>query len=120
MSVFRAWMSSLTPVVTRSTSPTLPFFSFGMFSSAISEFRFRFAGVREGASPSPHIYLHSRQKRSGIIELAGLSLGPLIQPRSIDDDLAIWRELHVSPVHRPRRRPFEVDAFAIVSTAMAR
>src|SRR5690242_17475249 len=49
-----------------------------------------------------------------------LPLGPLIEPRSVDDDLPIGSELHVRPVHRARRRAFEVDPFAVIAAAVAR
>src|SRR5439155_14838639 len=64
--------------------------------------------------------LHSRQKRSRIIKLARLPLRPQIQPRSIHDDLPIRSQFHMRPVHRTRRRPFKVHAFAVISASVAR
>ena len=52
--------------------------------------------------------------------MRGLSLGPLIEPRSVDDDLAVGRQFYVCAVHGSRGRPFEVDAFAVVAAAVAR
>ena len=49
-----------------------------------------------------------------------LPLGPLIQPRYIHDDLPVGREFHVRAIHRTRRRPFEVHAFAVVAASVAR
>ena len=48
-----------------------------------------------------------------------LPLGPLIEPRSVDDDLPIGSELHVRPVHRARRRAFEVEPADVVAGAVA-
>src|SRR5260370_26376989 len=51
--------------------------------------------------------------------MAWLSLGPLIEPGSIHDNLTVWRRVHVGAVHGPRRRSLEVDAFAIVTAPVA-
>src|SRR5215472_17194135 len=51
--------------------------------------------------------------------MARLSLGPGIQARSIHNDLSVGRHLNVSPIHRARRRTFEVDPFAVVAAAVA-
>src|SRR5262249_352611 len=59
-----------------------------------------------------------RQKGPRIIELARLALGPLVEARSIHDDLPVGREFHVRTIHRTRRRPFEVYAFVVISAAM--
>src|SRR2546426_6044767 len=52
--------------------------------------------------------------------MARLSLGPLIKPRSIHNDLPVRRKFDVSAIHRPRRRPFEIHAFIVVAAAVAR
>src|SRR5260370_5326256 len=54
-----------------------------------------------------------------MVELAGLSLWPLIEERGVDDDLAVGRQLHVGAVHGARGRPFEVDALAVIAAAVA-
>src|SRR5260370_24262254 len=61
-----------------------------------------------------------RQICSRIIEFARLSLGPLIKPGGIHDDLAIGSQFYMRAIHGPRRRPFEVDTFAVVAAAVAR
>src|SRR3979490_2361135 len=52
--------------------------------------------------------------------MAGLSLGPLIEPRSVDYDLAVGREFDVRAVHRARRGALEIDTFAVVAAAVTR
>src|SRR5260370_29874705 len=52
--------------------------------------------------------------------MAGLSFGPLIEPGGIHDDLAVGGRLHVGAVHGTGRRAFKVDAFAVVTAAVAR
>src|SRR5260370_7404729 len=61
-----------------------------------------------------------RQICSRIIEFARLSLGPVIKPGGIHDDLAIGSQFYMRAIHGPRRRPFEVDTFAVVAAAVAR
>src|ERR1041385_960202 len=51
--------------------------------------------------------------------MAGLSLGPLIEARSIHDNLAIWSQLHICSVHGTRGGAFEVHAFAVIAAAVA-
>src|SRR6185503_137723 len=41
-----------------------------------------------------------------------------VQFRDIDDDLSFCIKFHVRAVHWPWRRPFEIDSFTIVATAM--
>src|SRR6201987_6314539 len=129
-------MSSLTPVVTFSRSPTLaPFFPlpplplpplppFGLFSSAIRVLVPRSIGVPPGCCktsranvPAPH--LNSGQESSRIVEVRRLPFRPLVQPRSIYDDLSIWRQFDLRAIHGARRRTFEVDALAVVAAAVA-
>ena len=43
-----------------------------------------------------------------------------IQPAGVHDDLAGGVHFDVRAVHRPRRGPFEVDAFGVVPAAVAR
>src|SRR5258707_9296449 len=126
-------MSSFTPVETRSTSPTFPFLllplplppplpPFGLFSSAI-RFRSKVLSFRAPClwrEESAFCFeLHSRQECSRIVKFAGLSLGPRIQLRGIHQDLSVGREFDVGTVHGTRCGPFEVDAFAVISTAVA-
>src|SRR2546422_9217761 len=66
----------------------------------------------------PAFRLHG-QIRARIAEMAGLSLGPLIEPGSVHDNLAIGSQFHVSAVHRTRRGPFEVDPFAVITASVA-
>src|SRR5579862_3024862 len=118
MSVFSAWISSLTPVVTLSRSPTLPFLPLLLpplefFSSAI---RFR----SELFETAFCVDLNARQERSGIIKVRGLSLGPLIQARSVYDDLSIRSQFDLRAIHGAWCRPFKVNSFAVVAAAMAR
>src|SRR5258708_15785842 len=72
------------------------------------------------AGKSPVSAWLRRQKRPWIIEFARLSLGPLVQPGRINNDLAIGSQLHVRAIHGPRRGAFEVDAFAVVAATVAR
>src|SRR5437867_3591800 len=51
--------------------------------------------------------------------MRGFPLGPRIQNCRVDDDLTGGIELQAGPVHRPRRRPFKVDALAVVAAAVA-
>ena len=51
--------------------------------------------------------------------MCGLSLGPLIQPRSVHNNLPIRRQFDLRPIHGPRRRALEVNSFAVVATAVA-
>src|SRR5690348_3445967 len=51
--------------------------------------------------------------------MARLSLGPLIEPGSVHDNLAIRSNLYVRAVHRARRRAFEVHSFAVIAAAVA-
>src|ERR1700677_1244138 len=112
-------MSSLT----RSTRPTLPFLPFGLFSSAIIasgslvKLFHKPAGRRRYFAPPA---LDSGQECSGIVEMGGLAFRPLIEPRSIDDDLAVGSEFDLSAVHRTRRRALKVDPFAVIPAAVAR
>src|SRR5581483_5385746 len=53
------------------------------------------------------------------IELAGLSLRPLIQLGNIHQNLAIRRQFYMSSVHGTWRRAFEVHPFAVVTAAVA-
>src|SRR5712691_9912949 len=72
------------------------------------------------AGKSPVSAWLRRQERSWIIEFARLSLGQLVQPGSIHNDLAIGSQLHVRTIHGARRGAFEVDTFAVVAAAVAR
>src|SRR5579872_180718 len=144
MSVLSACTSSLTPTATfsrtRLTNPPRPLpdplplaplppalagvsgFPFFPFSSAMipSGFQLIFFSQKAVAPSDGARPLHSLQERAGIIEVSGLSFGPLVEPRNIHQDLPVRREFHVRPVHRPRRRAFEVDSFTVVTTAMTR
>src|SRR5258708_28037041 len=52
--------------------------------------------------------------------MAGLSLGPLVEPRGVYDDLAVGRQFYVGAIHRARCGAFEIDAFAVVAAAVTR
>src|ERR1700730_5480783 len=51
--------------------------------------------------------------------MTGLAFGPLIEARSVDDDLAVGRQRHVRTIHRARRGALEIYAFAVVAAAVA-
>src|SRR5580700_3290705 len=48
-----------------------------------------------------------------------LTLRPLIEPRGIDNDLAIGGKFHLCSVHGARGWAFEVDALAVITAAVA-
>ena len=52
--------------------------------------------------------------------MSGLSLGPLVEPGSIDDDLTIGSELDLGSIHGPRCGTFKVDPFAVIAAAVTR
>src|SRR5258706_6124266 len=52
--------------------------------------------------------------------MAWLSLGPLVEPRSVYDDLAIGRQFDVGAIHRARRGALEIDAFTVITAAVTR
>src|SRR5579864_9750530 len=52
--------------------------------------------------------------------MTGLAFGPLIEARSVDHDLAIGRQRNIGAIHGARRGSLEVDAFTVVSAAVAR
>src|SRR5215472_11663823 len=128
-------MSSLTPVVTFSRSPTFPPFlplpacppplpPFGLFRSAMNASNLpnrchSEAPVCGARNLLICVELYSGQERSRIVELAGLPLRPGIKLRGIDQNLPIGREFDVRAVHRTRRRSFEVDSLAVVAATMA-
>src|SRR5580692_2741081 len=119
MSVLRDWTSSFTPAFTRSSRPTrLPFLPFP-FSSGIGSSCLTSQSLHSRGRLSPPRNLRS-QERSVVVELSRLSLWPLIKPRNIHQDLTVGRDFHFSSIHRARRRTFEVNPFAVVSTAVAR
>src|SRR5215467_5298279 len=60
-----------------------------------------------------------RQKRSGITEMTRLPLGPLIEARSVHDDLAVRSQGDVGAVHWARGRALEVHSFTVISAAVA-
>src|SRR5581483_883647 len=131
MSVLSAWTSSLTPtatlVRTRFSRPTrfplpeplplapFPPLAFSLFPSFpfLSAINFLW---RSQIFP----VLNAGQKCAWVIKVRGLSFRPLIQAAHIHQDLTIGRDIHVRSVHRPRRRPFEVDSFTVVTTAVTR
>src|SRR6266480_2840623 len=51
--------------------------------------------------------------------MARLSLGPLVEPGGIHDNLSVWRQFHVRAIHWTRCRSFKVDTFAVVSAPVA-
>src|SRR5438874_2631873 len=52
--------------------------------------------------------------------MARLSLGPLVEPGGIHNNLSVWRQFHVRAIHGTRCRSFKVDTFAVVSAPVAR
>src|SRR5262249_39109177 len=64
------------------------------------------------------LLLH-RQKRAWVIEVARLSLGALIEARSVHDDLPVGSQGYVGAVHGSWCGTFEVHAFAIIAAAVA-
>src|SRR2546423_1003277 len=52
--------------------------------------------------------------------MAGLSLGPLVEARSIHHDLSIGSELHMRAIHGTRRRAFKIDAFTVLPAGVTR
>src|SRR6266403_32609 len=52
--------------------------------------------------------------------MAWLSLGPLVEARSVYDDLAVGRQFEVSAIHRARRGTLEIDAFTVIAAAVTR
>src|SRR5580698_11311013 len=76
--------------------------------------------VRHQAATDIKMRSLHRQERSRIVEFARLPLWPLIQARSVHDNLAVGSKLHEGPIHRPRRRPFKVDALIVVAASVAR
>src|SRR5262249_2592821 len=59
-----------------------------------------------------------RKIRARVVEVTLLTLRPLKQPAGVHDQLPVRVELHVSPVHRTRRRPFEVYTFVGIPAAV--
>ena len=63
--------------------------------------------------------LHAN-KSAGLVELGFFTFRPLVERADIDDNLSFSVETYLRAVHRSRSRAFEVDALAVVPTAMAR
>src|SRR5262249_36741352 len=102
-------MSSFMPALTRSSSPTrLPFLPFP-FSSGIGSSCQISRSCKQGRAPAPHGLLRS-QERSVIVELAWLTLGPLIKLGYIHENLPVRGNFHLGPIHGSRRRTFKVDS----------
>src|SRR5262249_25324064 len=59
-----------------------------------------------------------RKIRARVVEVTLLTLRPLKQPAGVHDQLPGRVELHVSAVHRTRRRPFEVYTFVGIPAAV--
>src|SRR5215211_7394006 len=69
------------------------------------------------------VFFHPRlypDESAVVVKLALLSLWPLVKRADVDDDLPFCIHCHFGAVHRARRRSFEVNALAVVATAMAR
>ena len=52
--------------------------------------------------------------------MASLPLGPLIKTGNIDNDLAVWSQFYVRPVHGPGSRAFKVDTLVVITATVAR
>src|SRR5579871_3306007 len=131
-------MSSLTPVLTFSRSPTFPPFlplplfalpaplpPFGLFASAIELLTHLTIEAVSCLEPAiqrinDSIVLYTGQERSRIIEVGRLAFGPGIKLRCVDQNLPVWREFDVGAIHGPRRGSFEIDSFAVVPASVAR
>ena len=50
--------------------------------------------------------------------MAGLSLGPLVKPRDVHQDLTVGSDVDVRAVHRTRCWSFKVHAFAVIAAAV--
>src|SRR5215218_7557355 len=59
-------------------------------------------------------------KSAFIVKLALFAFRPLVERADVDQNLSFCIKTYLRAVHWPRRRPFEVDALAVVATAMAR
>src|SRR5438034_393800 len=98
----------------RTPPPLRPFWPFWFFSSAM------IASQNPGRRVNPHAAIGlRRQKRSRIVELARLPLGPGIQNGRIHLNLPVRTLLYMRAIHWPWRRTFKVDAFVVVSAAVA-
>ena len=121
MSVFSDWTSSLTPPslrpAVRPVFAVLPFV-FSQACNLFSSIPRRVERALDLPSRAARRILR-RQKCSRIVELAGLSLRPLIEPRNIHHDLSVRRQFHIGAIHGTRCRSLKVDAFAVVATAVA-
>src|SRR5688500_18339476 len=100
---FNAPAPSLT-FVTRLLSPSSPVVSC-------------FVSFGSGLSATIHPSRLHRNKSFPLVELGRLALRPLIQSADVDHDLSLRIQRHLRAVHRPRRRSFEVDPFAVVTAA---
>src|SRR5215470_2841100 len=52
--------------------------------------------------------------------MAWLSLGPLVEARSVYDDLAVGREFDMGTIHRARCRALEIYAFTVIAATVTR
>src|ERR1039457_3042407 len=57
---------------------------------------------------------------AGVVKLARLALGPLVDVAQVHHNLSLGIQFDVRPVHGSRRRTLEVDAFGVVAAAVAR
>ncbi len=64
-------------------------------------------------------YNLQRNISAWFVKFVCLALRPFIKPADVHHYLAFSIQFDVSAIHRPRRRSFEVDSFAVVATAMA-
>src|SRR5436190_3147650 len=55
---------------------------------------------------------------SGVVEFVLLTLWPFVKLAHVNHDLAFSVELNMGAIHRPWRRPLEVNCFAVIATAV--
>src|SRR5713226_6842823 len=105
------------------------FVSFWSEPSSISSYlrSFDFVGahlcVRPGRTPRSAPKPCKSLKRNisvFLVKFTRFAFGPLEKPIGVDDNLSFGIDLDVRAIHRARRRPFKVNAFAVVTTAVTR
>src|SRR3989442_13958434 len=78
----------------------------------------RHAQMRRAGVPVAALNVY---KSAGVIEVIDAGAGVVhVKATGVDRDLARRVELHMGAVHGPRRGPFEIHGFGIVTAAVAR
>src|SRR6266700_1283570 len=76
------------------------------------------AKARRVRAPAAALHVY---KSAGVIEVIDAGVGVVhIKATGIHHDFARGVEFHMGAVHGPRRGPFEIDGFGIVTAAVAR